>query len=85
MRTDMLNLSQPKRSRILFSYVLLLDGGIVLRHFVALRASTATRRAETCRQNLLYPTSPYFPIPYHLGRIRRRSSHAIWRRRRRKS
>jgi hypothetical protein len=52
MRTDMLNLSQPKRSPILLSYVFLLDGGTVVRRFVAVRGRIATRRAETYRQRL---------------------------------
>ena len=59
----MLNLSQPKRSPILLNCVFLLDGGIVLRRFVAFRASTARRRAETYRQNLLHPTSQSPPYP----------------------
>jgi hypothetical protein len=81
----MLNLSQPKRSPILLNCVFLLDGGIVLRRFVAFRASTATRRAETYRQNLLHPTSQSPPIPHRQGRSRRCSAHRIGRLRRRRS
>jgi hypothetical protein len=51
----MLNLSEPRRSPILLSYVFLLDGGTVLRRFIALRASTATRKAEICRQRRRFP------------------------------
>jgi hypothetical protein len=53
MRTDMLNLTRPRRSPILLSYVLLLDGGTVLRRFVALRGKVASRRAEEYRHRLM--------------------------------
>ncbi len=58
MRTDLLNLSQPKRSPLpLLHYVFLLDGGTVVHRFTALRGKTAGRRAERYRQRLIH-TSP---------------------------
>jgi|BarGraNGADG00212_1021973.scaffolds.fasta_scaffold28479_2 hypothetical protein len=81
----MLNLSQPKRSPILLNYVFLLDGGIVLRRFVAFRASTARRRAEAYQQNLVNATSQSPPIPHRQGRSRCCSAHRIGRLRRRRS
>lgn len=66
MRTDMLNLTRPRRSAILLRYVLLLDGGTVVRRFVALRGKVASRRAEKYRRSLMY-TSPS-RIPTHRSR-----------------
>jgi hypothetical protein len=49
----MLNLSTPRRSRYLLSYVYLLDGGTVLRRFVGLGKRATARRAERCRAALV--------------------------------